>query len=570
MNDDAVLQGAPTRTRTLDEIASEYERTEITCVLLYDWGSDTYTNVFSVCEMCPTEQKKSLAITSEDPSGRLFPQVVKRLDKHRSIFILRRFEDDGLAAVKYFRGESDYRVINDNPPVRVISSGTTTIDPPNEVPVVLSMDQSPGMAGILPHRSAGLRVCTHLDTADTTRQLFGDKEFLEVSSFISQTIAVDLRHYHEFVGATILCFTNPILRRLNERLSSDKKSVLLELYPRLGKKLDGLTIELTDKRPNGSGFTQFYRCEQTKQLLTIPYSPYRIRTRLFHPEGDVLWDSSGHFMTGFQLNMGIMGPTRRLNVTKPDGKIETHEIQTMHYDTMGIPPTGVASPEDKLISAQRQRELDSLEANRTFVYFPPEDASVDKAKSMVRELLGQAKNECFICDPYLSASDVLEFALFVGNSALEVRLISSVKFLIQKVDNDSEITHGDNLYDVLESIRTQDPTAKIQCRALKGRNKSPLHDRFIVVDEQVYILGSSLNEFGSRATTLFRVPNPQPLIRQARRWWFEDEQAVGLTEWIATRHQSQPTRHSSYAAFLKILHRIKSSLRRKGDDTGNA
>ena len=111
-----LLKGEPNKNRTLDEIALEYERTEITCVLLYDRRIDTYTNVFSVCEMCPKEQEKSPEITSKDPNSRQFPQVVKRLDPHRSVFILRRYEDNGQAAIQYFRGESNYRVLNDAPP----------------------------------------------------------------------------------------------------------------------------------------------------------------------------------------------------------------------------------------------------------------------------------------------------------------------------------------------------------------------------------------------------------------------------------------------------------------------
>ena len=524
------------RNRTLDEIASEYERTEITCVLLYDKRSDKYTNVFSVCEMCPVEQEKSPMITSRSANGKGFAHRMERLDSNRSIFIFRRFEDSGVAAVRFYRGESEgVRVIHDDHPVRVLMAGTTTEDPPNEVPVVLNDDNTNGIGAVLPHRLAGLRVCAFLDTSDATRRLFDDKEYLEVTSLVSQTLGVDLQKFHEALGATILCFTNPILRESHERLSADERYVLLEMYPRLGKMLDGLCVELTDERPNGNGFSLFYRCDKVKQLLSIPYSPHRLRTRLFHPAGDVLWDNSAHFFKHIHLNMGLMGPTRRLQIRKQDGSEETHDIKTLQYDKVHLPVDQDGSAEQKLIAARRQRELDSLEDSRTFMYFPPARSSVDKAKAVVRELLNRAQNQCFICDPYLSATDVLEFALFVGNSGLEVRVISSVAFLIQKVEKDSEITHGEKLFEMLESVRTRDPSTKIHCRALKGRNKSPLHDRFIVVDDAVYILGSSLNEFGSRATTLFRVPDPRPLIRQAKKWWFEDEQAVGLTDWITRR-----------------------------------
>jgi hypothetical protein len=36
--------------------------------------------------------------------------------------------------------------------------------------------------------------------------------------------------------------------------------------------------------------------------------------------------------------------------------------------------------------------------------------------------------------------------------------------------------------------------------------KSPVHDRFLIVDGTVWVLGASLNEFGSRGTLLMKLP----------------------------------------------------------------
>lgn len=62
--------------------------------------------------------------------------------------------------------------------------------------------------------------------------------------------------------------------------------------------------------------------------------------------------------------------------------------------------------------------------------------------------------------------------------------------------------------------------ANIECRVLTGK-KAELHDRFIVADDNVWMLGCSLNEFGSRATTLIRVPKDyrKKLIDRAELWW---------------------------------------------------
>lgn len=53
------------------------------------------------------------------------------------------------------------------------------------------------------------------------------------------------------------------------------------------------------------------------------------------------------------------------------------------------------------------------------------------------------------------------------------------------------------------------------------KGKAALHDRFIIADEKMWMLGCSLNEFGVRATTLIRVPQAyaNKMIITAEHWW---------------------------------------------------
>ena len=111
--------------------------------------------------------------------------------------------------------------------------------------------------------------------------------------------------------------------------------------------------------------------------------------------------------------------------------------------------------------------------------------------------------------------------------------MSSAKFL-KKSFKDSR-SEGEKLLEVIKQIKEQDQTLNIDCRVLKGRERSPVHDRFIVVNNDVYILGSSLNEFGSRATTLFKVPDPNLIINEMESWWQDSHFTISLEEWISNR-----------------------------------
>ncbi len=525
----------------MDDIAQDYERTEITTILLYHRLEKQYMNLFSVAEMCPPEQAPSPPITSVDAQGNLFNQAREAINRNLTIFVMRRFCNTPSVALTFFRGQDGHHTMTDidGAKVDVQDASPPVLEPPNDVPLVLPQSTDSGMAMVLPRRLTPLRVCARLDARGAARKLLDDDAFDKVTGLTRQHLGIDLARFSEYLGATLLSFANPILRQMTLRLSKDYPHLVLTLYPRRSRSLEGLSVELTDERPTGRGFSVRYPCQTRQQIIPLPNVPYCLRTRLFHPQGDVLFDDATRVIQGTQINLGLIGPTRLLNMTHPDGRTETHKIETVRYD----PPASVSSaltPEQILIAADRSRELDALETQRQFIYFPPDPSSKTKGKAIIRELLGQAREKCFICDPFLSARDVAEFALFVRNAAVEVRLIGSLWWLRQNVkDSVPKRTRAEELQKTIQSITRQDPTIQIACRVLKGKDKSPLHDRFLVIDDQVYILGSSLNEFGNRATTLFRVPNPHPLVAQAKEWWFQDTEAVGLDAWVHRRQKGE-------------------------------
>jgi hypothetical protein len=44
----------------------------------------------------------------------------------------------------------------------------------------------------------------------------------------------------------------------------------------------------------------------------------------------------------------------------------------------------------------------------------------------------------------------------------------------------------------------------------------PLHDRFLVIDDEVLFLGNSLNALGDRASLILSVPDSEPILAKLR------------------------------------------------------
>jgi len=77
----------------------------------------------------------------------------------------------------------------------------------------------------------------------------------------------------------------------------------------------------------------------------------------------------------------------------------------------------------------------------------------------------------------------------------------------------------------------------VEVMVLPGKSPA-LHDRFLVVDEEVWFLGNSLNTLGVRASMIIKLPNPDEVIRKLEEML---KQAVSFN----TYHQRRITASKS-------------------------
>lgn len=521
----------------LEDIVKEYVRSEITVVFLYDKVRKQYINIFSVAEMCPVEQEASENMHSEK-EDKLYPTKCLPIDKNREIHIARIFSENPLDSVNFFRGINNKRTICiDKEQVNIISECSNLIqDPQNEIPLLIAEDscKNSSINDVLPKRNLPMRVCSFFDVEEKTRNLFTNNEIIKINGFVSENLGVDIIKFSEYIGSIILCFSNPILRDISMKIAKSEKQLIVHMFEREGKKFSDGTIELTDERINGIGFSIEEHINKQLFMINIPYFPEKLRVKIFDDNHNLIYESLGTFIKNINIEFGIMGKRKFLMHDK-SGLSKNIEVDTVTYDTLNSINKEETSVQNELSLKNKNRELEQLESDKVFIFFEGNTStSKDKAKIVVRELISKAKSQCIICDPYFSASDFMDFGIYVTSDNMTLQLLSSAFFLKEKIEETSNITYGNQLNDVIVQVKNRSSNGmKVKCHVLAGRKKSPLHDRFIVIDNDVYILGSSLNEFGTRATTLFKVPNPKPLIRQANNWFDNPEYSKPLEEWVS-------------------------------------
>ncbi|HYO55016.1 VPA1262 family N-terminal domain-containing protein [Archangium sp.] len=449
----------------------------------------------------------------------------------RTAYVTRLLLDDPHGAVDFYRGRAGtWPLPEPSQQVRLESLGPLEEVPPSEIPILVTNSggsEPPG--AVLPRREGTLRLYSRLEPQRRLQQFLQPRELEALGRFAQETLGVDLLRFSEYQGAILLCAPNPLLRGMEEWLASDERHLVVEFLEREGCSVQGCWIEVTELQTSGDGFNLRCRVTDSPLIIPIPNRPGAQRTRLFDPSGDCIHESTGAFPNSFHIDAELGGHVRKLKVQLRDGKVEQYRIETVTADRSRNPEKE-RTAQQLLREARERRELEDLERSRTFVYFEGGEDSKQRATEIVRELLGQARHRCIICDSFLSADDVVRFAPFVRVKHLPIQLLGARSFLKQKLQKDAEETEGDLLLKRLGELSALDPSLVLQCRVMRGSRKSPVHDRFLVVNDDVYLLGSSLNEFGSRATTLFKIPDPRRLIAELEAWWEDPQRSFPLEE----------------------------------------
>jgi len=523
----------------LKDISVEYERAEITCIFLHNKTTDKKTNLLAVFELVPVEQQSSLMI-GDKPS---FYMKRESVDGIYTIYITRLADLTVNDAIdKYEKIEDGFKLKYDTLDVDIDVPFSLAQEPSNYFNILINSNDEKTLGRILPKRNTCLRVWSKLNT-DKEWLKAHDKKLLEKLTKISRDhLGYDLSAIPEHIGNTYLCASNPLLRKWNASLLDKEKDLLISFHERIGKSIIGGKIVIEEERSKNIGFTITKIITNKEERITLPYFPDALNERIYDASGQLLEHSYGMW-SNIQFNMNIQESVLNLNVQTENG-IEVYSVPK----TSMVSSTTVGkfdfSTSRYLRNALNNRRFEELESSKEFIFFPKHETSKSKAQSTVRELLNKAHKRCMILDPYFGPSDLV-FALTIKNISIPVRIISSAMVLRMEVETIVPVkrnkfqkfcrcvaelfrepqkgkTNAEQLNENIKQFQSQYPLQKIQCKVLKGR-KSPLHDRYIVIDDDVYLLGSSLNEFGARVTTIIKVPTPIKMIEQAEEWWADTE-----------------------------------------------
>lgn len=158
------------------------------------------------------------------------------------------------------------------------------------------------------------------------------------------------------------------------------------------------------------------------------------------------------------------------------------------------------------------------------------EAKKKEAQAYIVELVSRARNRLVFIDPFFGIRELRLFALrnpntdvvpriLTGFPALKINIGTTPGFLQQQ----GAIFAAD-LKKLSEHYGPRTPVVRV----MPGADTSIIHDRYLLIDDDVWHCGPSFNELGERLGVIVRLPNPLAIRRLVAQVWMESHALLEL------------------------------------------
>lgn len=535
-------------SNSLREIATDYSSAEISCLVVTDKKTKKFTSLITLIELVPKEQEESPKI-----GDNAFPYNIRESYDDLTFYFIRI---QGLPVgdmLTVFEGAEKEMVLNHKGiHVTITVPYILQPDPPSYQPVMIKAKEEKTIGKLLPRRNTNYRVWSKINIDKSWTKDFDEKFLKKISRLSLKYMEHDFTRTPEHFGNVYLFASNPVLRYWDTALVDLQKDLIVNFYQREGMSLAGGRLILEETRGGNKGFLIDHPVTNTTERISLPYFPDILDITVLDKQDRVIDRSHGAWVN-MHIGMNIHQKTVHYTVKGDDGD-ETFSVDKTSSE-QGVSIDKFDRSVSRYLSDElEKRKHEELESNNDFIFLEKGPHSKEKAATAVKWILNKATERCIILDPYFTVKDLL-YVYNISNISVPVQVISSAAMLSgytvreekvsclqelwariktmlnSKAARPAKLTHADVLAGSIASHQAAFPEQTILCKVLKG-SKSPLHDRYLVVNNDVYLLGSSLNEFGNRTTTVIKVPAPQKMIEKALDWWKDDTECITLSEFI--------------------------------------
>ena len=337
--------------------------------------------------------------------------------------------------------------------------------------------------------------------------------------------------YYEYQGAICLIAPNPLFRsirktHLEKPNAGSAETVAYKLVARQGQCLSGLRMEIVNECLRGRMTPVIHKFDKDAiAVLEFPEEINREGRAITHPEyGLLYWSEPAPVLRSVRIEGAIQRRRKKVKVPARGRKhpAYSYDVAEWEKDSVVGEDRQNADVGSRLAQAEYRRSRQQAAIEQQWFHNKPAEAA-----QYIRDKIGAADESVLIADPYFAGRELLAFGHAIQWPSVQLRILTSAEFLKGKGRIDGNIRAGEELQKVLnETFKTY--STKPEIRVLGGKVPD-LHDRFLVVDEKVWLSGNSLHAIGERASMIVGLPDPEPVSGYLEDLW---NNATPLARWL--------------------------------------
>lgn len=376
------------------------------------------------------------------------------------------------------------------------------------------------LPSILPRRHCPryVRYCVPKAKPDIIKKILEDPKYSKQLKYLSEkNLGYDLTLHSNYLGGFIFLTYNTIYRRIHFTEKDTQDGVYCRVDYKQGIR-QPLSLCFKIRSADGGMVDKKWKeLDGSQNLYEIDFG------RRFHSLEVDIWDKDNDYVDFYErlvfihsIHFDMQIASKEACFLDEEGKTIKKVIKYVDGDKTVI---GEKNPTKGLLDSSPEYAYQEFEKALDFVFYDGDkdnaEENIKRATSDILRILDSARDRIYICDVFFDVKSLSRFVLPMKSSSVALKILSGKKEL--KADGKRK--------SLVEGIKllNEKGIANVECRLLIGK-KAELHDRFIVADDQVWMLGCSLNEFGNRATTLIRVPKDyrKKLVDRAEEWWNDE------------------------------------------------
>jgi hypothetical protein len=347
----------------------------------------------------------------------------------------------------------------------------------------------------------------------------------QLSELTKRNLGFDLAEHSIYLGGFVFVGYNDIYTRIVFSEKETRDGIFCRVTYKDNKNRPSLKLRCERKGyDDGVIDVTDFVLDGSKNLYEIDLSKkfHALGVNIFDERGNLL-DFYNHLVFIHSIHFDMRVGDREVHLTDEDGKT----IKTVQKYIEGNRSVIGDKQPVGLLDSSPEYAYRKFEEALDFVFY---DGDKDKIRENIARsdkdilrILNGAKDKIFICDVFFDVKSLKRFVVPMESRTVPVKILSGKEEL-------KNCNRREKLVVAIKEVNEKG-IANVECRLLTGK-KAALHDRYIVADEQVWMLGCSLNEFGNRATTLIRVPKDyrQKLLKRTEEWWNDGMLTVDIND----------------------------------------